>query len=468
MSILPVANNLRNPAVPVDNVYQSSSNLKASASRVLARNCYEKDFDSKFMGGSSITLVVPSNALFSDVLVYFKFNGLVQEGYYLPPAWGYKAIRDITWIWGGSEQLRITGEANFLRAMNEAEDDRKKTAIIELGGARVSVARGAGATQVNTDASVHIYCPNSSVNAMRQIPFDADLLNGNITIRIALRAASELWCQMKTSTEGALAAITNEMSQFEVARWYLRQYALIDTTASKKELVGPNGDYMQQYFFYHSQTFNGGEGAIVETAGVKPGGISARVNVTLNGFTNGSLQALTLYVQRTDQSYQNEVLVAGAPTPSFMDCRKLRNIELKYNGECIYKGEHDKVAKLMDLSLHHTDSTYNLLQLQRTATDVIDKPGNGRANIYRIQLSQFSEVFRDYLQTGAELSANTMQLSFDIEDPELALNSGIRAYTCKVEYIYQASVGVQKGVGSFHFMNPLPAPGPQVLALAPQ
>ena len=53
-----------------------------------------------------------------------------------------------------------------------------------------------------------------------------------------------------------------------------------------------------------------------------------------------------------------------------------------------------------------------------------------------------------------------MQLRFKIKDPELTAVSlaAPRKYTCNVEYLYQASVTVQRGVGRFDFQNPLPAP----------
>lgn len=460
--------------MPVDNVYQTGNNLKVSNSRVLSHDCFEKEFDSHQLGGSSITLVVPSNALFSDAMVYLKWTGTIAQGYYLPPAWGYKAIRDITYIWGGSEQLKITGEANFLRAMNESENDRKKTAILQLGGALTSQARDGVIGDVSTDAAVHIYAPCSSVNANRQIPFDADLLNGNITIRIALKSASELWSVIQSGAEAApVAPISAAMKQLDIARWYLRQYTLVDTTASKKDEVGPNGQFMQPYFWYHSHTFSQGEGAINLGTAAYPGGVSPVQSVTLNGFTNGSLQGMTLYVQREDESYSGAVASpSGIKAPCYMDCRELVEVEIVYNGRCVYKGEFDKIAKLLDLSLNHTDSTYDQLNVVRNGTNV--EVGAGvtlnRASVYRIQISQFSEVFRDYLQTGAELSANTMQLRFRIKDDELEAATATvpRKYTCNVEYLYQASVTVQKGVGRFDFQNPLPAPSLSNLpAIAP-
>jgi len=450
--------------MPVDNVYQTGSNLKVSNSRVLSHDCFEHDFETRQFGGSSITLTVPSNALFSDIMVYFKWSGEVEPGYYLPPSWGYKAIRDITYIWGGSEQLRITGEGSYLRLIAEADDEKKRLSLLQLGGSLIqnSITDDTPGVQ-SADAAVHIYAPCSSINANKQIPYDADLLNGNITIRIALKSAEEIWGQNVASGDTALGAITSDMRNLEVARWYLRQYTLVDTTASKKDEVGPNGQFMQPYFWYHSHTFSSGQGAIDLGVAAYPSGVSGIHNVTLNGFTNGSLQSMILYVQRTDSSYAGEV---ASPAPvvtrqsSFMDCRELEDIEITYNGRCVYKGQFDKVAKLLDLSLNKAGSSYDQAAMAKDPGDANRVAElTKRSSMYRIQLSQFSEVFRDYLQTGAELSANTMQLKFRIKDNELInVPTKPRTYTCNVEYIYQASVTVQKGVGRFDFQNPLPAP----------
>jgi hypothetical protein len=466
MSVLPVSNNLRNPAMPVDNVYQTGTNLKVSNSRVLAHDCFEHDFETKQFGGSSITLTVPSNALFSDIMCYFKWEGIIAQGYYLPPLWGYKIIRDITYIWGGSEQLRLTGEANFLRMVCESDDGAKRYRILELGGDLTSQARDAGDSALTSaDAAVHIYAPCSSVNSKRQIPYDADLLNGNITIRIALKSAAEVWSTIQSAGEASPGPLNASMLSLNTARWYLRQFTLVDTTASKKDEVGPNGQYMQPYFWYHSHTFSSGQGAIAVKADAIPEGVSQDVSVTLNGFTNGSLQSMILYVQRADDNYKIQGPRPAAPPgvvtqPAYMDCRQLRNIEILYNGRCVYKGEFHKIAQLLDLSLNTAASTYESIGVRRDGDNVKQNDvDNNNAAIYRIQVSQFSEVFRDYLQTGAELSANTMQLRFRIVDPDLTVAAAEeRKYTCNVEYIYQASVTVQRGVGRFDFQNPLPAP----------
>lgn len=478
MSVLPVSNNLRNPAMPVDNVYQTGSNLKVSNSRVLAHDCFEHDFETLQFGGSSITLTVPSNALFSDIMCYFKWgDGIIAPGYYLPPLWGYKLIRDITYIWAGSEQLRLTGEANLTRVLCEADDERKRQSILELGGSLTQQPRNVVPDPVtgkkSADAAVHIYAPCSSVNSNRQIPYDADLLNGNITIRISLKSAAEVWALNLASGDAIIAPINADMQKLSIARWYLRQFTLIDTTASKKDEVGPNGQYMQPYFWYHSHTFSSGQGSIDEGTVARPGGVGIQHNVTLNGFTNGSLQSMILYVQRTDDSYDGQQISEGSiRQPAYMDCRNLQDIEVLYNGRCVYKAEFNKVAKLLDLSLNVSGSSYEVTGVRKAPGDlnqVVEFTGNSRASMYRIQISQFSEVFRDYLQTGAELSANTMQLRFKIVDPELvAASTAPRKYTCNVEYIYQASVTVQRGVGRFDFQNPLPAPSISNLpAIAP-
>jgi len=91
-----------------------------------------------------------------------------------------------------------------------------------------------------------------------------------------------------------------------------------------------------------------------------------------------------------------------------------------------------------------------------------------RVYYYRIQLSQFSEVFRDYLQNGVDVSANVMTLRFQILDDdldELALVGAApgtpanREYFLYAQYVYQASISVQQGVGVFQWVNPISSAG---------
>ena len=468
MSILPVANTVQNPAVQVSNVYQDNSNLVKSGARVLSHDCFRSAFLSTQLGGSSITLTIPRNMLVSNVFVHLQMDLAGADGlqprYYLPKGWGFNAIRRIVMVYGGSEQLEISGAANFERAMSEAETDRKKTALLELAGE--FIARSNDATPVAGgpfDAVVPIYLPHSSVNALNQIPFDCSLLTQNVTIRLDLADSATLFKTEQLAGSTAIPnAITSKMNNLSRGEWYVKQMNMIDSSASKADRVGPNGSAMYNYFFYYPQSF------VSQSLRVQgPVTVPVSQAVTLNGFRNGSLQSLVLWVEREDNNYALGPAPSANPLPSTRAFSELDEIRLDYGGQCIFYASNDTAAQLLDLITYHTDGSFSSQQYTSAVTDG-DTPTSveTRSPYYRIQISQFSEVFRSYLQTGANISSDTMQLSFRISDTSKQQEAIIYSYKCHVQYVFQGAVSVQKGGASFMFSNPLPSPQPISLPMA--
>lgn len=488
MSVLPVAATVRNRAQPKSNIYQDNSNLVESSARVLNKEAYRFSFQSLQLPSSANTLTIPKNLMVSHVLCQFQFNLTAagsSPGWYLPSGWGFSAIRRIVMQYGGSEQLEIDGRDNLVRAMNECEDDRKKAALLELAGS--GVYNNGGTDIVGLDdgqditgglatAVVPIYLPHSSVNSSRQIPFDSGVLNQNITIRVDLYSPEEIWQQTRWDTDAAPAALTNEQRSLTKAEFAVGQQAMIDSVASKAALVGPNGDRQLNYFFYYPQHFEkpfklpinsvtGDPGASVKT-------LSEVEHVTLNGFRAGSLQSVLLYCERTDGfRYRNSPAQNGMRNP--LDYVELADVKLEFGGQIVYQSENSKLGRALDIMVNINDSSYGYTPIGRVALNDPDAADPTRVPYVRIQLSQFSEVFRDYLQSGAQMSADTMQLSFrviddrDVDSTRTAASPTI-SYTIHAMYVYQAALSVARGVGSFTFVNPTPAPSqPQQLQMFP-
>lgn len=394
-------------------------------------------------------------------------NGL-PANHYLPQAWGFSAIRRIVMVYGGSEQLEITGAANFERAMSEAETDRKKTALLNLAGELIGRSGGEGALVGRTArACVPIYLPHSSVNAMSQIPFDCGLLTQNVVIRLDLETADKIYATR--SVAGALVplAITSQLNTIAKGGWYVKQLDMIDTSASKADRVGPNGPSLYNFFYYHPQTFESSTLKITGPLDLDQG--SAKQNITLNGFRNGSLQSIVFWVERLKSNYDLNANAANSSQYSYGRFEELLDISLDFGGSCVYHVDSDKAALLLDLVSNHTDGTIDSQKYKYGAGTTADLNDTtvGRSPYYRVQISQFSEVFRDYIQTGANVSSDTMQLGFRIKG-KTNHTTGALEYQFKLTamYIYQAAVAVQKGGGSFMFSNPLPSPNPISLPMA--
>ena len=201
-------------------------------------------------------------------------------------------------------------------------------------------------------------------------------------------------------------------------------------------------------------------------------------NITLNGFRNGSLQALCIYVTRDNnfryiRNARDANLSPGLRNP--LKFLPITEVTLQYGGQIVYQASDSKVAEALDAMINTTDSTYDIQYAVPTNLGFgAAAAKSDRSRYYRIQLSQFSEVFRDYIMSGANLSSDTMQLSFKVKDVFSSVAATLTqapadiTYTCHVQYVYQAALSVQKGVGSFTFVNPMPNPAlPQQLQISP-
>jgi hypothetical protein len=471
MSILPVANNLANNAVPINNVYYGESNLSVAKVRTLSKDCYRQSFLSTEIGAQSITLTVPRNLLVGNIIVQFKLNipqADFSAGYYLSPGWGFKLIRRITWIYSGSESLECSGRSNFMMAMNECENDRKKQALLEIAGPFIKRSRGGDIDPVGPaySASVPIYCPHSSVNASAQIPFDCGLLNSNIQIRLDLVSPEELWSSMTVEGNNQLDPLSNAMRRLDSGLFLVSQHYMLDSVDEMRMAVGANGPSRYNYFFRYPQQFTSDVIKIAKNTSL----VSEVQSVTLNGFRNGSLQEIYIYLERDENNFAQNEQGANQVGPAYMKTQKLTEIKLDYGGQCVYSSEDENSALLLDLCNHHTDSTYPQLGVLRNTTNTSENAETstqqGRGVCYRIVLSQFSSVFRDYIQSGCNISADTMQLSFRIIDNFNQVRAGqTQNYILRANYIFQSALTVQKGSGHFSFVNPLPGISPQQLQL---
>ena len=490
MSILPVANTVRNSARPISNVYYDNSNMKVASARVLNKDAYRFGFQGLALGGTA-TLTIPKNLMVNHVLVQLQMQVFVNAGdasmatnRYLPAGWGFNMIRRITLMYGGSEQLEIYSKANFLRAMSEAENDRKKTALLNLAGQQVYKVIGAGAnndTIVGLDAGsdrnitavVPIYCAHSSVNALRQIGFDSGLLNQNITLRLDLEDAETMWLPGTSADNArALTALAPSQKVLTKGEWAVGQTAMIDSSASKAALVGSTGQYAIPYFWYYPQYFSAPFQLPRINAAASPlPTVSPEVNIVLNGFRSGSLQALEVAIERLDSfDIRQQPQIYGLRNP--IHFLPITNVKLLFGGQVIYQADDAKVAQLLDAMVNTTDSSYTST-LAGSVADAqgpqISKIVASRSEYTRIQISQFSQVFRDYLMSGAQMGSDVMSLQFQVIDSFATVDDAAAPpinYRCNVNYIYQCALTVSRGQGSFNFVNPTPSPMPQQLNVA--
>jgi len=476
-SIVPVANALRNPGELVDNVYFSESSLQQTAARVLNKESYTYPFNSLSLGATN-TLIIQKNLMASHVLVVFEFNPSLTpwtQGYYLDQGWGFQMVRRIQLQYGGSEVLEIDGHDNFLRCLNECESDYKKTSMLNLAGQPSWVAAGGAMQGLSNDgkfrAVVPIILPHSSINAYRQMPFDVSCINQSVNIRLSLADPLTIWNSPNSNGQTPLAALSLNQNQMSNAYWVVGQQVLIDTIASKKDLVSgmtADSNYSLSYYWKYPQhnenifslpaSYDNGT---VET-------LSPLISLTLTGFRNAALDSLVFAVEKIGPfgTAKNSTEAGGYPMSTGLNFIPMSNIVISYAGQVIYQSSSTELAQALDNMINVTDSTYEYTPTGGTTTAGVPAVQDPyRSNYLRVQLAQFSECMsiKAFVQAaGALLSSDTLQISFNIFDNFSVISTApaglVNQYRLNVQHLYSSALTIERGAARFAFVNPLGQP----------
>jgi hypothetical protein len=499
-NVLPIANTIQiwNNKKLVSNLYQDDTNIRESAYRTLNRQNFSQEFGPVNMGATSQALVFNKDSILNHVLVEFElseFDALTlatdspdfSSGRGLPEGWAWQLVRRYTMQYSGSNSLEIEGRQNFLRCMAECETKEKRQSLIKLGGNRVYVTgtiAGNDIKLVGADAdgkvrgAVLLYTPHSSVSGAKQVGYDASQANSAPIIRLDLASAEEMYSDLSKPGDGAtvVTSITSKMRRIS-GKFYVGETAMIDSANSRRDMVGPSGQSQSLMFFAYPGDFN----TVVKVPGIvgAAGAVSASAElsrVTIDSFLNGSCQYLLLAVERQG-AFEKSVGVAPdgsvkRPKRNPLQYVQLKNIKLTYGGgNSVYEAPTERIAALIDTVVNPLDSTYEYNALSRSGGDnvvtVDDTPAV--SYFYRIQISQFSELYKMFslLQTGANLGSDNLKLTFDIIDNFYQVGSADDIeYRVNVQQVYQTSMTTARGNIKWDFVNPTPQALPAQLQVS--
>jgi len=487
-NVLPIANTIQlwdNKRL-VSNLYQDDTNMRESAYRTLNRQNYSSSFDNVRMGSTANALSFNKDSIVNHVLVEFEFPSLdfasLSNGMGLSEGWAWQLCRRYTMQYSGSNALEIHGRDNFIRAMCEAETKEKRQQLIKLGG---NAVYSDGTKLIGADAdgvvrgAILLYLPHSSCSGAKAIGFDCSQCNSSPIIRLDLSSPLEMWTVLKNASDTVVVstAITNGMQTVN-GKFYVGETAMIDSANSRRDMVGPSGQSQSLMFFGYPGNFQ----SIVEVfslVAAAPADVrvtrSDEVKVTIDSFLNGSCQYLILYVERLDgfdsSSGEGGVPTTNRPKRNPLKYVQLTDIKITYGGgNTIYEAPTSRIANLIDAVINPNDSTYDYDALYRSGIpDTVTaslSPETGY--FYRIQLSQFSELYKMFslLQTGANLGSDNLKLSCRIIDNLYTSSVEKIRYQVNIQQLYQASMTVARGNVKFDFVNASPQALPAQLSIS--
>ena len=166
------------PGSDMDLYYYDGETSKKQAFPTTQNTKYVQQF-ANLTGGSSVFTIPPTNGI-QDVVCEFVMPGLAGSSAQLaalalPRAWGYAAIKQVSFRYGGSSQYFLTGDQIFQNALRAQTSRTSADDIATLGG---NYASGADLSGVPLYANVVLRLPHnipSGVGKSHPLPTDLNV-----------------------------------------------------------------------------------------------------------------------------------------------------------------------------------------------------------------------------------------------------------------------------------------------------
>jgi len=195
------------PSDPVDLYYYDAETSKKQAFPTTQNTKYVQQF-ANLSGGSSVFTIPPQNGI-QDIVLNMSFAPIpgTPAGLALPSGWGYSAIRQISFRYGGSSQYFISGQQNLQNALRCQTSRSSCDDLLNLGGNFAS-----GADLANTQsASVVLRLPHNVCSGVgKSHPLPTDCLTQQVQVTVELFPLGQLWTN---NTGSALPAQCQTLSQ---------------------------------------------------------------------------------------------------------------------------------------------------------------------------------------------------------------------------------------------------------------
>jgi hypothetical protein len=234
------------------------------------------------LGAGSSSFLIPANAgLKCPVLVFGYDAGALaaQTGVNaLPAGWGYRALANVSFRVGGSQQLFMSGAQLLARNLRLCKTKSQRDALFQLGGSAVSSLASFAKRQL-------AYIPitawaDPSVDSLGP-PLASDLLNSQTQVTIQLNDPSLFWA---VNPAGPAVPLP---SAFSKGYFALEQHEFMDRSQSMAFRTDmADSTYIQRLNSYDQQEL---KGSIAQ-------GVAGVQNVTFAGIMAGGVRALQIWL----------------------------------------------------------------------------------------------------------------------------------------------------------------------------
>jgi len=413
------------PSEPLDVYYYDSETSKKQAFATTQNTKYVQQL-ANLSGGSSVFTIPPQNGI-QDVVLNFSFAPIpgTPAGLALPAGWGYAAIRQISFRYGGSSQYFISGQQNLQNALRCQTSRSSCDDLLNLGG---NYASGADLA-LTQSASVVLRLPHNVCSGVgKSHPLPTDCLTQQCQVTVELFPLGQLWTN---NTGSALPSACTALSQgvFQVQQVMFNNQG--DALARRVDLA------TKAYAF--PCEFVQQEVAIPLQNSTNP------QPIVLTGFRSGEVKSIQMWLQ------DNADLVstpAGGSTAGYnpFSWYVPSSVEMLYAGD-VYARYDNGVGQLFNLINGNKSPAFDTVDLA---------PAAGNTVATTPKLAQWLEL--PFAQALVDEDAHYILIhGKPITNGIVNLNNLVVPYvssagwTARISYVYNATLLFSQGTADYVF-----------------
>jgi hypothetical protein len=280
-------------------------------------------------GGSSVFTIPPNNGI-QDIVVSMTtkapLSAVDASGLALPQGWGYAAIKQVSFRYGGSSQYFLTGDQLLNLALKAQPNRQAADDLLTLGG----LAQIDQDLMTPSDAYVVLTLPHSIPSAINKAnPLPSDLLTQQIQITVELNDISSIYSRSRST---AVAPTSVASAQFQVQQVMLNNQS--DALARRVDMAE------NAYAFPCSFTQQVQRIPLQNTAGSQ--------SVVLTGFRSGEVRSVICWLTKG-----SDVPAASTSVPRIVNpfaWYAMTDIQMTYAGDVYarYDGESWQLFNLIN------------------------------------------------------------------------------------------------------------------------
>lgn len=410
------------PGKCVDIYYPDPETAEKQCFRTIQNTRYVQQF-ANLSGGSSVFTIPPNNGI-QDIILVMELPaqgvaGADYRGAGLNRGWGYAAIKQVSFRYGGSSQYFLSGQQLLQNALRQAPNTGARDQLLALGGsASAGAVAGAGDFSVAQRAYVWLSLPHCVPTSDGKLPpLPTDLLTQQVQITVELNNISSIFSSVTPTPVGQALPSALSFAEFQCQQVILENQG--DALARRVDMTS------------HALSFPVN---FVQQEVLIPLANATSQTITLTGFRSGEVKSMQVWITKGSDT-------SGAVKNPFKWYAP-EDMVMTYAGE-IYARFDKGSGALWNLVNGRIDPAVNDVSLTDGGGGVIVTTGAFLDRWLELPFAQTydSTTAHSFYTAGKPITNGIVNLQFN-------LPQGLGAaadYTLHVSYIYNAVLTFSQG-----------------------